>query len=1485
MTLLSKTFADVLTLNRASVGSYYDANGVLQLAASGQPRLTHDPVTGEPLGILIEGQRTNLLLRSSEFDNAAWTKSDTTVTPNAVIAPDGTLTADKLVENNLTTPHTVNLIVTQVTGGVTYTYSIFAKAAERTIFRCAILGAITPRVTVDLVSGAITDGAAVVTAVGNGWWRIALTGTASSSMGLDIYMAHRTTSGGGTSSYPGDGTSGIYIWGAQLEVGAFPTSYIPTDATFVSRASTGTYFDSNGVMQTAGVNVARNGYKFVDGQWVSAGLLIEEQRTNLLTQSEALDATGWVKIGATIAANLAVAPDGLPTADKLVEDTSTGAHYLNSANVGVTNGATYTGSAFVKAAGRAKVYVTFTSSDLWTGSVNPACVLDLSTGAVSDIAGASTKALATPLGGGWFRISLTATCIGGGSSAMAFLMRTTTNTYTGDGTSGIYIGGAQLEAGSFPTSYIPTTTAQVTRAADVSTSTAVTRLADDVGVSTNFPWHRVEEGTWEIDIDTHGKAVRTLGYGDTFLADLVSGKGKVVVKYAAGVGSLWVAGAKLYEFQKEHGFDLSSLVKMAKGGGSTIEKALYTPHAKTDAEAAALATGNLVAVDKKVGPMVPSLSLDYVAGKYSKGLVDSDFNIHTFTRASAGSYWDKDGVLQQAASGQPRFDHDPVTGAPLGILIEEQRTNLLLRSSEFDDAYWSKIAVALTPNTAVAPDGTLTAESMLEDSANNFHQVGQITSSPAGTYTISVYAKYAGRRYVTLFPMNQGAVYTDRIIRSASFDLQIGTITQLFGSGTVATITGAGDGWYRLTCTTTTNSASTSGPSIRLSSSPAPDTGISYTGDGTSGIYIWGAQLEAGAFPTSYIPTPATFTGRGSTATYFDANGVLQTAASGVARSNAYGFDSTGAVKPIGLLLEGSASNLSNSTERLDIAAWTKMGSRITPNSALAPDGKLTACKITPSTSTGRKGVYKNTTALAPSTTYTLSVRVREAGYEYVSLGHNQGSGDVFTAANVRIDSGERQANGWFLHKTTFTTTATTPTLGIFVITIGHPNGVVGNDTSGIYIWGAQLETGSVATSYVPSTDTFTSRASTATYLDASGALQTAAVDVARSNAYAYDSAGVLKPVGLLLESAATNLLHSVTAGGTLGASKIAGVVSPDGSASSKVVENTETGEHRITQPFANPISVTTGSTYTASAYVKAGERRYVYALLSNVPSWGDNTANSVKFDLQTGKVLFTGSALKARITPAGSGWYRIEVTGTAISDSSASGLSIGISPVGTEQGGRDIYTGDGVSGFYIFGWQMETGSYATSYIPTTTSQVTRAADVSTSVAGVRAADVSTSSQVTRAADVCSVNTLSPWYNASEGSLVVSFSANTFTGVGQTSAWLQQGGFSGLRLYRQSAAILRVIWSTEDGLGDTITSSASALGNVKHAATYGNSGVSASSNGSAAVSSPALRTGFAPQALRIGRYSNSNYLNGHIRALRYYPRRLSDADLQTLTTP
>lgn len=499
-----------ITFTRNSTATYFGSDGLLKIAAANEPRIDHDPVTGECKGFLVEEARTNRLTYSEQFDNVSWTKLNATVTANAVVAPDGTLTADKLVENTSNAAHFLYQDTPSIAANTVSTGTVFAQLGERRYLQLRVTDPSNAnnhvRAVFDLQTGTVTEtmnvgvasgGVASIDPDGAGRYRCSVSGIPSTSPGigtrLEIYLMSAPA---GTAVYTGNGISGIYIWGAQLEANAFPTSYIPTPATFTSRNSTATYFDSTGVMLTAAINEPRYDHGLVNGQWVSKGLLLEGSATNLLKYSEQFDNAVWTKARSSIALNAIVAPDGTLTGDKLVEDAVYGSHYIYGV-VALTSGTAYTYSVFVKAAERKITSITFfgTNGAFAVGAAS----FDLEAGTVLAKESSLTSASITKVGDGWFRVSATgmATATTSGNIGLHTIATDASYSYTGDGTSGIYIWGAQVEAGTQPTSYIKTEATTVTRAADVSSSSAVTRAADSaVMTGENFSsWYRQDEGT------------------------------------------------------------------------------------------------------------------------------------------------------------------------------------------------------------------------------------------------------------------------------------------------------------------------------------------------------------------------------------------------------------------------------------------------------------------------------------------------------------------------------------------------------------------------------------------------------------------------------------------------------------------------------------------------------------------------------------------------------------------------------------------------------------------------------------------------------------------------------------------------------------------------------------------------------------------------------------------------------------------------------
>jgi hypothetical protein len=245
MALVSKTFSQIITFTRASTATFFNSAGTLTSAAVDAPRFDYNPSTLAAQGLLIEEARTNLLLRSEEFNDAAWTKTNSSITANAATAPSGTVTADKLIEAlDVNLVHQTTQSVTVVSLG-TYTSSYYVKADTRTRARIAFLvGASGVTADANLAAGTITaasafgGGSAVgssIQAINNGWYRITVSGTGAAGTTGECRLELLDASG--NRQYNGDGTSGLFLWGAQLEAGAFPTSYIPTTTTALTRSA------------------------------------------------------------------------------------------------------------------------------------------------------------------------------------------------------------------------------------------------------------------------------------------------------------------------------------------------------------------------------------------------------------------------------------------------------------------------------------------------------------------------------------------------------------------------------------------------------------------------------------------------------------------------------------------------------------------------------------------------------------------------------------------------------------------------------------------------------------------------------------------------------------------------------------------------------------------------------------------------------------------------------------------------------------------------------------------------------------------------------------------------------------------------------------------------------------------------------------------------------------------------------------------------
>jgi hypothetical protein len=247
----SKALDPRITFTRSSIGTYVDAEGIIQTAADDEPRFDHDPETGESLGLLIEESRTNLEPDSEGLDT--WGATECSVTPNVTIAPDGTATADKFVPNVGTVRPWITSNFLGI-AGVDVTFSIYAKADVYDFLQLASSTGFPSRVaTFDLVNGLVTyfsTSSATIEPLKDGWYRCSITQESVSTN--QNFLALGAPSDPGSNrlpTYTAVAGDGLFLWGAQAEQGSFSTSYIATSGSTVTRSAdiasiTGTNFSS-----------------------------------------------------------------------------------------------------------------------------------------------------------------------------------------------------------------------------------------------------------------------------------------------------------------------------------------------------------------------------------------------------------------------------------------------------------------------------------------------------------------------------------------------------------------------------------------------------------------------------------------------------------------------------------------------------------------------------------------------------------------------------------------------------------------------------------------------------------------------------------------------------------------------------------------------------------------------------------------------------------------------------------------------------------------------------------------------------------------------------------------------------------------------------------------------------------------------------------------------------------------------------------------
>jgi hypothetical protein len=434
---------------------------------------------------LVELVPYNLFEYSEQFDNGVWAKQNSVITANTATAPNGTLTADLLKVN--TTSGSVQKYVIDfipINSGY-YTFSIYAKA--NTYGYLAIVSLVGGDVKISYFNintgavGTTTSGTtSSIESLGDGWYRITQTSleTTSANRFFGVYFANSSLN---TYTFTSDINDSFFIWGAQLVEGTEAKDYQRTETR---------------------LNIPRLDYSLGS----CPNLLLEPQRTNLVLWSEQFDNVNWNKIASTITANSTTSPSGVQNADTLTGISAASGTRRIVQGMTVLNATNYTTSVYAKKG--TNNFVQIFQLDITFGP-NAWANFDLNNGVVGSV-GSSVTATITDVGNGWYRCSMTALSILGGNTSTSIILVTSATSPRAEQntlTTSVFLWGAQVEAGEYPTSYIPTTTASVTRNAD-----SITRN----NIYTNG-LITASGGTWFVELRNNVSRTRDSSGGGIFL--------------------------------------------------------------------------------------------------------------------------------------------------------------------------------------------------------------------------------------------------------------------------------------------------------------------------------------------------------------------------------------------------------------------------------------------------------------------------------------------------------------------------------------------------------------------------------------------------------------------------------------------------------------------------------------------------------------------------------------------------------------------------------------------------------------------------------------------------------------------------------------------------------------------------------------------------------------------------------------------------------
>jgi len=884
--------------------------------------------------------------------------------------------------------------------------------------------------------------------------------------------------------------------------------------------------------------------------------------------------------------------------------------------------------------------------------------------------------------------------------------------------------------------------------------------------------------------------------------------------------------------------------------------------------------------------LLPSLNLNFVASN----TLDTRIN---FTRSSGATYVGKNGLIQYAGVNQPRLDFDPVnTGTNLGLFIEEQRTNIHFYSAQAGLSV-NNGNCKFTTATVIAPDGSLADIVNNTPSVNSFfYNQSNSIMTPLTYYTRSVYAKTYGGSNTIIFEnyINGGNTY-------CQFNLATGAISN--NSTGTAYMVNAGNGWYRCIWT------------VQSSASASDFSKVTYIGGYgstplTTPIAVWGSQLEAGAWPTSYIPTGASqVTRQGDTAYLAGQNfNSWYNPVQGSLYAEFQQESNLIANRGIACINDGTINNVayhlwdSSNTPGQIFGEVFVNGTGLSTSAVNYSTGTLTKAVQTISGASNRLAVNGTLSTTAAGSTWQQPVvnqlRIGDARFSSPTNGWIKRlmffPQALTNQQMITLTTGTTFTSTNFVN-TVLATNARTPDFQVDNGVLTSANLEV-SDIDKLYATTLQRPTQQPSLNLnflkgtLDSRINF-SRASGATVVGANGLIQYVGNNVPR---FDYSSTSTGTCLGLLIEETRTNYFANTGLIGGGAIAKNAGTaIGPDGLPAHKF---TVGGSAAVSYPgwggnVANyTYSVASGTVITASftGYFGPGFGNQALephiVIQFSVGGVSNTLYNEVQ--INTGTWTLRQNSFPAGITQViaptitrmPTGMYKVSYSIKYTDDGTLRNT------MGTYIQVRDTslsgtYATDGTSGIQFACLQTEVGAFPTSYIPTESTSVTRATDYA----------------------YMNGQNFNSWYNQNAGTFYVEHDGAFSTVTNNYPRVLHVGDGSvqsnvlqyiyGLSTTPGQSNLIWADWYNGNFVQSITVYPPLVFGaTYKTAMTYSLTKLTGSISGSAVQTANLSQLPTIANQMGIGGFSfltNSSQVNGHMRKITYYPEQLNNTQTLALT--